>query len=428
MNWLSLEQFRSVLAYHPYHFWGLGDNGILRPNSVCNTYIRQYAWQNADAAGRHEIVQAIEQAESKIKRFLGYSPMPVYTEEVVAWPKYLDSTLSRYGASGADGFRMPVKLSSGKIKAVGSELKTPVGSIAVTLSDANGDGIRDTFTLGPFITTATSAEELRVYFSLTERFGDLSVNDTWRVRPIKVAFSGGQATITGPLWIIAKPMLYEGFYGTAYNPIDPAVNTNFPATLDVYTYAITPDGQTTTDSQCVLLWETMPCEGWWCCGWNNLSYTPPSSVFDPAAVGMAVGRVGIRDAENGIVLPAQALYNTTSGLWYESWGAMWREPNRVLVRYQAGDALGPDGELTTDWQTAIARMACAELSFRICSCDEANRELYRWQIDYTERRGLAGDTFNVQPGDLENPFGTKAGHLEAWRRVKNLAKVIGIHT
>lgn len=428
MTWLALEQFRKVLSYHPYHFWGLGNMTTLAPGSACNTYIHQYAWQNADAAGRAEIIQAIEQAEHKIKTVLGYSPMPDYTEETLPWPKYLDPKLSRFGAEEIGGLRLPVKLSQAKLISVGSERRTLLGSPAVTLSDANSDGINDTFTLAAVATSATKPEQIRVYFSAADRFDDVSLSERWRVRPVTISFSGGNVVVKGPSWIIAKPIKYEGYVGNVYNPIDPATASDFAGTLDVYLYDINPDGQTAMTSQCVLIWETLPCDGWWCCGTDTLTWDPLDSRYDPAAVGAAIGRVGIRDRANGIVLPAQALYNTTSNIWYESWNAQWREPNRVLVRYQAGDALGLDGELSPEWQTLIARMACAELGYRICSCDRANRELYRWQVDYTQRVGLSGDTFNVQPGDLDNPFGTQAGHIDAWRRIKNLAKVYGIHT
>lgn len=429
MSWLSLDQFRETIGYHPFHFFGLGDNDKLRPSSACNTYVRKYNWQSADGRGRQAVEDAIEQAESKIRQFLGYSFAPHYVEETLPWPKYLDQRLFRYGASGANGFRLPIQLSEGKVLAIGIEQKTLIGSQAVTLSDEDGDGVNDTFTLAAFATTITDPSQFKVYFSVAERFDELGLIERWRVRPIKVNFSGGNATISGRIWLIPKPELQERAANlTAYNPIDPSVAANFPTTLDVYSVTTKQDGQTIADAQCVLLWETFPCEGWWCCGWDNLNWTPVDARFDPAGVGMAIGRVGIRDAERGVVLPAQALYNTTNGQWFETWNALWREPNRVRIRYYAGDALATDGELKREWQTLITRMACAEMTGRICACDQANLEIYRWQVDYTLRRGLSGDTFNVQPGDLENPFGTRAGHVEAWHRIKYLAKMRGIHT
>lgn len=429
MSWLALEQFRNVICYHPFHFWGLGNNTTLKPTSACNTYVREYSWQSADSAGRHDVEQAINQAESKIKNFLGWSPYPHYTEETIVWPKYLDSRLFRYGASGANGFRLPIKLSEGKVIDVGIEQKTLLGSQAVTYSDADGDGVNDTFTLAAFATSITDPGQLKVYFSVADRFDDLTASETWRIRPVSISFSGGNATISGRIWLVAKPALRERAANLqAYNPIDPADATAFPATLDVYSSVTNPNGQTVGTSQAVLLWETFPCEGWWCCGWDQVSWTPADARFDPAGLGMAIGRVGIRDAENGVVLPAQALYNTTTGQWFESWNALWREPNRVTIRYKAGDALAADGEMKLEWQVLIARLAAAELADRICACDQANKELYRWQVDFTQRKGLSGDTFNVEPGDLENPFGTRAGHIEAWRRVKILSKMQGIHT
>ncbi|MCL5998277.1 MAG: hypothetical protein M1546_19825, partial [Chloroflexi bacterium] len=63
---LPSDEFRRILGFSPYHFWQLADNDKARITSNCNPLVMQYAWQNADAIGRSEILEAIELAERRL--------------------------------------------------------------------------------------------------------------------------------------------------------------------------------------------------------------------------------------------------------------------------------------------------------------------------------------------------------------------------
>ena len=60
-----------------------------------------------------------------------------------------------------------------------------------------------------------------------------------------------------------------------------------------------------------------------------------------------VGRVGLVDAQLGIVAPAASAYNATSGVWSSVGGAVCAEPDRVTVRYLAGLPLDASGQMPT---------------------------------------------------------------------------------
>lgn len=419
MPLLPLDVFRKEMSYNPYHFWGL-TNSTVPITSACNALIKQYGWQDADAAGRNEILQAIESAEQKITKYLGYAPAPRYVSNTIAWPHYHNNNLWRWGYFDASGRLVGVKMPEGYIQAAGVESRTLIGTAAVTYSDADGDGLDDTFVL-TIATTVTDASQIAVYFKSTDRLDNESVGEKWRILPVSVSISGGTATIRGRSWLLVKPIRYEG---VSVNPLNPSLVTNFVTELEVYQRTTSTNGETTDTAQAVLLWETVPCGGWFCC--SNLSYTPADSSLDPAAVGMAIARVGIRDAVNGVVVPAEAVRNASSGLWYAVDWHTYREPDRATVRYLAGYPLESDGQMNTLFRQVVARMAAAEMAQKLCSCDSANRQLYHWQFDLALTDGENNVKFQVTEKDLDNPFGTRRGQVYAWKQLRSLSLLGGI--
>lgn len=416
---LPLDSFREQMGYHPFHFYNLV-NAKIRVDSACNGLAFKYAWQGSNQSGREDILRAIQAAETKLTTFLGYAPAPHYREDTVLWPKFVDQRVSRRGFAGADGRYISASLPEGQVSKVGKQVRTLIGTVAMTYSDSDSDTITDKFTTTAVATTVTDLTEIECHFSSADRLED--VGDTTRIRPITVAISGGQVVVTGKSWLAVKPILYEGAVLTTIRQgLDPDTSANYVTTVDIYRCYINPNGLTIDDAQATLLWETTPCDGWWCCGLpSNVTFT--TSQFDPAAVGKAVARVGIHDAELGRVIPAAAIYNATTGIWSSSgWEMLWHEPDRVLVRYQAGEALQSNGQLAPRWQTIIARLAAAELGGRICACDAANAEMYQWQFDLSRAAGANSEQYSIAPEDLRNPFGTRRGQVYAWQQVKRLA-------
>lgn len=80
---LPLENFRRILGYNPFHFFGLQSTGANQAHiaSECNATVYQYAWQNANAAGRTEALAAIQSAEDRLFDYLYYRAAPHYVVE-----------------------------------------------------------------------------------------------------------------------------------------------------------------------------------------------------------------------------------------------------------------------------------------------------------------------------------------------------------
>lgn len=419
-----LETFRDFIKYSPFHFWGLSNSSIA-PTSNCNDLVRKYAWQAVQAAGREDILDAILNAENKLLEHLHYAPALHFTSETLQWPKFYDKSLDRYGSWGADGRWLSTRLSEGKIQAVGVETLTLIGAATVTLSDADGDGVNDTFTASTVATTTeTNIDNIGVYFNTADRAYsvDSEIGDRWEIKPVTVTINAnGTVSIKGRCWLIASPVLYEGVATTS--GLDPQTASNFATSLDIYRHFTDPDGNTTATSQAKLIWETSPYPGWpGCCSGSSITFL--TSATDPASVAEAVARAGIRDAELGYVTPAAATFDSANNVWGTINYGVCKNPDRVLVRYRAGVPF-INGRMDKRFSNLVCMLAAAELNKKICACDEANRELYRWSFDLARAAGNNDEQYRIGNNDLDNPLGTRAGQVLAWKAIVNLRNVQG---
>lgn len=403
---LPLDTFRSVISYNPYHFWQLA-NGTVPVTSKCNSLVKEYAWQDADAAGRDNVRSAIETAQSRFIEHLGYSVGAHYVESVVQYPKLKNPGMTRFMPIDPRARRVALQLPEGEIQAIGKETFLSIDPAAtVVLTDEYGDGLLDTFTLIVDLTGyEVEVDEIAVYFATGDRLDGEPISERWEIAPINVSFSGAIATITGRSWLIVDPIRYHGVGVDPLNP-DDAVYVD---TLAVVKHYAASDGTTVDNAQAVLIWETDPAAcAVPCCG---LEFD--SGYSDPAAEGYAIARVGVRDAERGWVHPGESVLNA-DGTWSEIDWSGCRQPDRALIRYKAGV------DFTSAWRNTVARLAAAELSGRICACDTANHELYRWQFDLSRAAGANDEQYQISFNDLANPLGTRAGQVYAWKQIQNL--------
>ena len=139
----------------------------------------------------------------------------------------------------------------------------------------------------------------------------------------------------------------------------------------------------------------------------------------------AVARVGIRDKRHGLLTPADASYDSTTGIWSSLDWTVCAQPDRVTLRYLAGFPLAADGIMAEPYRTVVARLAAAELGRTVCGCDYANRELYRWQFDLSQT-ARGDELFGISPENLNNPLGTRRGHVQAWKFIMDQQQLTGI--
>ena len=335
-NLLPIATWFDILGFHPWHAFGIAGTGDLAVTTGCDTLVRRYEWQNSDAAGSKSITDAIEKAEQTLMQYLGYSPAPHYVTETFPWPPLASGDM-RWGAQGSDWRWLSVQANEGQIRAVGIEAHTLISANSgVTYSDEDGDTFDDTFTISA-ASSVTDASQIAVYFSVADRFNGFgattALSERWRVRPITVTISGGVITVKGAKQLCVRPIKYEGVVNVGPNGLDPTLASNFVTTLDLYQNTTDPNGVTVDTSQAVITWETRPCHGWWCCCSACVASTGfAGSPYDPAAVAQAVARVGIRDARRGMLTPAEASFDSTTGIWSALDWTVCTQPDRVTIR------------------------------------------------------------------------------------------------
>jgi hypothetical protein len=417
---LSLEQFRRIVKMHPYHFWQLA-NASVPLESACDDLLFEEDWQSADAISRSAIRQAIDVAERKLRLWLGYDVAPRYNVDIVDWPRRFNQTEWRgYGVNAIDR-SLSVELPAKQVRSLGVLTQTLIGTAAVTYSDENNDGVDDAF-VATIATTVTDATQIAAFFASADRWDEDAELDAWAIRPVSVSISGGTATIRGRAWQLVKPVLYADI-SSPRGYFDPDDATNFVTSIAIYRQYMNPNGDTVDTSMVTLLWETNPAPFWACATCTGSSaYTP--NAADPAGVGKAVARAGIRDAALGIVTPAQAVRNATTGEWSRvSWSTC-IEPDRVEVRYLAGLPL-VNGQMDRNWQELVTYLALAELEGPICACEGVRARLHYWQFDLARTAGANDEAYAISPIDLDNPFGTRRGHVHAWKRVRDMRVLPG---
>lgn len=415
---LSLEQFRRIVKMHPYHFWQLASEAVPL-ESICDDLLFEEDWQNSDAMSRSAIRQAIDTAERKIRDWLKYDVAPRYRTDILPWPRRVNQTQWRYGDSNAIDRSISVQLPYGQVQSIGYLTRTLIGNAAVVLTDANGDGLIDAFTC-TIATTVTDASQIAAYFTTADQWDSSAPTDAWKITPVSVSIAGGNAIVTGNVWQIVRPELYAGITDprSYYDPADTAI---YAASLAIYREYIDPNGATVDTSQATLLWETNPWPYSWC-GTGSASYT--TNAADPAAIGKAIARCGIRDSVSGIVTPDQAVYNTDAAEWQRVYWSTGYEPDRVEIRYLAGLPL-INGQMDRTWQEYIAYMALAELEGPICACEGVRMRLHYWQFDLARTSGANDEAYAISTNDLDNPFGTRRGQVYVWKRIRENQRLTG---
>jgi hypothetical protein len=236
-----------------------------------------------------------------------------------------------------------------------------------------------------------------------------------RIIPRTIVRQGANATVTFDSQQLVKPILLTITKPQTLDPsvIPPTTGSPFAAQIQASRVWCDPRGTDIDTAQMVLVWETMPFPSW-ATPWPYFT----NNTQDPSAVAYAVARGGIRNAQSGVIYAGQAIYNANTNTWTGRTDfSEFRPPDRVIVRYQAGVT---DRNL----DLVIARLAAAELSRPICACSSANKELSEWQTDLS-RIGAQQELY-AQPNDMTNPFGSRRGHVYAWRTVQQAQRLTGI--
>ena len=404
---LSLDRYAKIMGINPAHFNGGAAAGIFPVKSNrCQDIIPQYGWQYSDHTGREDIGEAIAVAESDIALTLGYYPAPKYiSQEPHRYPRHHRRDMWRASGTNIRGAALSVQSNFGKVISMGRRnADTLVETATVAGLTLTYDYAALTATI-VLPSTLTDTCELKLFTA-----GESGAPE-WEVRPLtSIAADGVNVTIVLPSWQLIKPSLWEAYPTVAdFGAIDITDNANHEQSVDLY--RVYTD---TTVVSSTLYWEPSPNVDTLTCGCGGASCAACSLTTQD-------GCFHLRDPELGIIVPTPASYDATEETWEDVVFSACRDPDMVKIyylagvyseRYLSGRFCDP---LSDTWARTIAYLATARLERPFCQCGSVTPAVMRTQKDLAFSG--AGESFNVPFAQLDNPFGTRWGEVQAWRQV-----------
>lgn len=387
---LSLHEWAKIVGVD---YWSL--SGVSSPTgrtAPCEAVWYQYPWQK-DFLSRETLAEAIAMAEDLLAEQLHYYPAPKYIfDEDVQNPPFNDHRLYGLGATYRGDWKA-VPLRWGCFQSGGQRNRAVIDAdAAVVLSDVDGDGVKDMFTVTA-ATTLTDVDEIAIYFAASDRLGE-AVGEKWRIRPVKVSISGGTATITGHITLLVQPKLQTIAQPAEQSSSD---DTIYVDTVDVYRTYTDDTATTSSPNQGVAIWDVPLSD----------SPTAPAESVLPVQFGNRLNRAGM-----------PYLFYGLSSTW--PYG---RQPERFKVHYRAGVPRSGD-YMDHQYADIVAKLATALLPNEKCGCEYSHRIIAYWRRPVND--GVEGETgrqFTLEEIN-NNPFGEpRLGALMAWKRVKHLAQL-----
>lgn len=421
-----LDAFFREIGFHPWHGYGIaGAVGKRFPIVSKNSCVMlEYPWQAADGVSRSDIRRTIQEAQDKLREVLRYDVEPTYRVDTVDFSKWYESGGVRWGYLDGAGRYTTVRLPVGKLRAIGTERLDVIKETAgIEPLDLDSDGFPERWSVSVTVPDGTTADEVAVYFESRDRFDGSPIGPRWRIEPVNVRlYTGGSdcgectiAEISGPLYLLVRPFIYERVE-SELPPNNPSIYVKY---VSVYRRYTDTNGSTTATAQAVLKWDRFPC-------WSGCYENDRVTSTDPAAVGTAVGRVQMTDPAVGIVAPLEAAYNSTAGTWSTDCWTSTRTPDRVEIRYLAGHPL-KDGQMDPAMARLVLMLTVADLDAPPCGSEEALRRVKEYRQDLAVISGNGDEKFAIPDREVRScPWGTRRGHVLAYRQAKRLRDLGGV--
>lgn len=388
---LSIDQWAQILQISPWDINQFGYPG--GKTAQCQDTFFQYGWQK-DHLSREEIGEAIAAAEKMIADELMWWPAPHFeVDEPIPYPRPHQPQL--YGYAGTP---------RGEWKTVGARWhkfikggvlnRTFIGQISagsLTKQDLDSDGVYEQFTAtitDAAIGTITNVEEIALYFSDANRHGE-PLDETWRIRPVKVSIMGNTATIIGHRTLLANP---TPEYATNAAILDAKTDANYVTTVECYRTFVDDTATSTTPYQGVAMWKTVPgCGGSGSgCEW----------AIAPLCLSAQQSEQGQLVVDFGEAC---------------TWPFPTREPDKIQVNYVSGMPL-VNGKMEHTMAQMVAYLSTALLANEKCGCDRTNQILAKYRSPIAKFVDKSVDAISYQEGT--NTFPMTYGAQWAYSRIR----------
>ncbi len=401
---LPLAEWARIMGINPLHF-----EGVILPAdrpSVCAQPWFQHPWQDADRVGREDVAIAIARAEEDIERFLRARLLPAW--EADEWKptiRFHKPEMFNLSASDVRGMAQVVQTQWGHMISPGVEKKDEIElDVAIAwASTLPPVAYADTGTVAIAALPAAVTKECEIHIYYPGKSGA----DEWEIRPINVSITAGAAAITFKRELTVLESLQE-------DPETPeilgTVDGNFLTTVDVYRKWNDPQTQVS------FLWEPTGI-----CGCGN------ATTCVNCAYSTQTGCLMLRgDPKLGVVSYRPGTWDAANDHFDAAAWAVSRQPDIVRLYYLAGiqdlKRACPTVQMDPAWARTVAYYAAALFDRGVCECNNVHAWVERMRQDLAAN--LENVSFQISEGDLDNPFGTRRGGIDAWKRVKNAREAV----
>jgi hypothetical protein len=343
---VPLSRYAKLIGYEEAAFWGVvWENQYLRG---CDPLWSEYQ--------RMTVQNALAEAQQEIEQVVGYPLCPTYISGTYDDnPRWVDQQELRHNIIT----RYPRIIEAG----------VPVTSVIESDSGVNHSLVNGIGVVGPLSTSATSVDEIKIYYPGSNR----------EISPSKITLSGGDVTIEIPRYRMVK----QEFLNVVEGGVDYQVLGNFLTTVDVKRIYTDPS------TQAVLVRPN--CRNNNCAG-GCYECTQSACMY-------------LLDGYLGMVRVTPAAWDTDLAEWKTNIVCAGRY-SLVRLNYLAGiRTLDLQAEMT------IVRLAHSKMGKPPCSCDKTAG---MWQHDYDITGAVTRERVNCA-------FGMSNGAWHAWKWAKSFS-------
>lgn len=315
------------------------------------------------------IANALDNAGQYAAGQLGFYARPTYQRAVLSL------------GNGHPLEQQTLKLpNGGYLQSIGQRATTVIqANAAVVYSDSDGDGFNDLATIT--VATTVAAGQIEVFFRVANG-APSAANELWRIEPLNVQISGGNAIITGHMSLFALPSIWLMPYTPPNYVTKNAQDSNDPLNYvtQVDVYRVYPDSTNAV---------TLRGDDWLVsCNEGNCDTFEQTSC------------ARIYNSELGLV----QIRPSTCGCWGD-----YLAYNQVEIYYLAGYPLDANFNVNRRLEQAIVRLANTLMPQK--PCEYCDRILNMW----------TNDTFDVPVDQVPvglwgAPYGSqKRGAIQAYK-------------
>lgn len=403
---LSIARWGEILGISPISLQQVDVASQYTSASLCGQPTLQYAWQDNARTGREDIARAISTAESMLKNELGYAVLPEWvSQEFNPADQDWRPEIYPWNTQALRGFDRTVTLQEGMFIGGGQRAVAVISAAAaIVYTDLDNDGYDETATVTA-ATTVTDVNQIAVFFQAADTPLGTAADDDWEIRPISVSITGGVATIRFRRELAVKAALVTPLEPVAVDGTD---NANFVTAVDVY--------QRYTDPTTSVRFEWLPTTGITGCG---------SGTCYACSYTVQTGCLISRDDRLSIVAMHPGTY--ADGAWTSTGWSACRAPDRIIAWYRAGyrdqGRARPYYDMDRRFEEAVTWLSVSLLERPVCGCNNVASlfESYRYDLAQNLSNEAGGMSWQVSPGDLDNPFGTRRGAVMAWKMIDRLS-------